>query len=136
MVPGINDVTNVVDRDARLRNVRREDDLPHPARRLGEYSVLLPRRQLRVNGDDEHVAQPEVAHLVHHRLDLLPAGQEDEDRARVSVSVNVRDGLGDEGRAEVGTLAAGRGGRRFLVDRGAEQTVHVVGNAPAVEFWR
>ena len=105
--PAVDDVDDAVDRDGRLGNVGRDDDLAHAARRRAEDGRLLLRGEVGVEREDEERRELRPGDGRSDRLDgardLEHARHEDEDvAADVARHVEaVCDGRADEAKVDL-----------------------------------
>ena len=94
----VDDVVDAVDRERSLGDVGGDDDLTGTGRRGFEDSRLHLRRERRVHGEDVKVGHggTEALHAFEEdlarRVDLLLAGEEEEDVALGFGEVNLHDG--------------------------------------------
>lgn len=105
--PAVDDVDDAVDRDGRLGDVGRDDNLAHAAGRRAEHGRLLLRGEVGVEREDEERRELRSGNGRTDRLDgsrdLEDAGHEDEDvAANVARHVEaVCDGRADEAKVDL-----------------------------------
>lgn len=95
----VNHIDNAVDRDTRLGDVRRDNHLARPPRCRQKDGALLARRQAGVQRQEQHRQRARrerrvpVLERLQRRLDLVAAGEKDEDIADRLRHMNAPGGL-------------------------------------------